>query len=73
MCMTDTEETYLSRAEAAERLGVHPDTLRAWGRKNQIPEYRVGGVARYLLSDVLAMVQPANKAARERVAPSGAV
>lgn len=33
----------LTLKEAAERLGVHVSTLRAWVRTGQIPAYRVGG------------------------------
>jgi excisionase family DNA binding protein len=33
----------LTLGQAAERLGVHVGTLRAWVRNGQIPAYRVGG------------------------------
>lgn len=33
-------EKYLRVAEAAEYLGIAPNTLRAWGAAGKIPEYR---------------------------------
>lgn len=35
-----TREAYLRVAEAAEYLGVAPNTLRAWGAAGKIAEYR---------------------------------
>ena len=33
-------EGYLRVKEAAELLGVSPNTVRAWGAEGKIPEYR---------------------------------
>ena len=33
-------ETYVKVHEAAEILGVAPNTVRAWGAAGKIPEYR---------------------------------
>lgn len=33
-------EQFLTVKQAAERLGVAPNTLRAWGSSGKIPEYR---------------------------------
>lgn len=33
-------ETYLQVKEAAEFLGVSPNTIRNWGRDDKLPEYR---------------------------------
>ena len=33
-------ETYVTVHEAAEILGVAPNTVRAWGATGKIPEYR---------------------------------
>ena len=35
-----TREGYLRVKEAAELLGVAPNTVRAWGADGKIPEYR---------------------------------
>lgn len=37
--MPRTEE-YLQVREAAELLGVSPNTIRNWGREDKLPEYR---------------------------------
>jgi len=34
------EEGYLRVKEAAQLLGVSPNTVRAWGADGKIPEYR---------------------------------
>jgi DNA (cytosine-5)-methyltransferase 1 len=36
----DRLDDYLRIQEAAEFLGVSPNTLRNWGRENKIPEFR---------------------------------
>tara|TARA_R110002072_G_scaffold273413_2_gene434289 strand:- start:22640 stop:22852 length:213 start_codon:yes stop_codon:yes gene_type:complete len=33
-------EQYLTVKQAAARLGIAPNTLRAWGASGKIPEYR---------------------------------
>jgi excisionase family DNA binding protein len=33
-------EQYLTVKQAAEKLGITPNTLRAWGASGKIPEYR---------------------------------
>jgi len=34
------EEGYMRVKEAAQLLGVSPNTVRAWGAEGKIPEYR---------------------------------
>jgi DNA-binding transcriptional MerR regulator len=36
----DRLDTYLRIQEAAEFLGVAPNTLRNWGREEKVPEFR---------------------------------
>ena len=47
--------TVLTVYQAAERLHVHPNTLRRWSKKGLIPEYRIGahGNRRYNERDVI--------------------
>jgi excisionase family DNA binding protein len=49
----------LTVGQAADLLGVHPNTVRDWGRKGQLAEIRVGSRQdrRYRRRDVLALVQ----------------
>lgn len=35
-----TEAKFLTVKEAAETLGVSPNTVRAWGASGKLPEYR---------------------------------
>jgi len=35
-----TEAKFLIAKEAAETLGVSPNTVRAWGASGKLPEYR---------------------------------
>lgn len=35
-----TEAKFLTVKEAAESLGVSPNTVRAWGSSGKLPEYR---------------------------------
>ncbi len=54
---------WLTLSEAAERLGVHPATLRAWADEGYIKSFRTpGGHRRFLASEVEAMVAPAGEA-----------
>lgn len=49
---------YLTRPEAANRIGVTPGTLATWAccpiKCEQLPFYRSGGKVEYLESDVEA-------------------
>jgi excisionase family DNA binding protein len=40
VCMTDCAQRLLTISQAAARLGVHPDTLRAWADKGLVPVVR---------------------------------
>lgn len=35
------DEMFLTTGEAAERMGVHPDTLRRWANKGIVPVTRL--------------------------------
>ena len=49
-----TDDQWLSLSEAAELLGVHPSTVRAWSNKGSLPVHRTqGGHRRYRRSEVL--------------------
>ncbi len=49
---------WLSLSDVAERLGVHPSTVRAWSDQGVLPVYRTqGGHRRYLLDEINLWVQ----------------
>lgn len=52
-------ETLLTRAEAAEVLGISPSTLANWActKKFSLPYFRVGRSVRYRQSDLDTFVQ----------------
>ncbi|HEX2697666.1 MAG TPA: helix-turn-helix domain-containing protein [Anaerolineales bacterium] len=64
------ENEWLSLHEAAELLGVHPSTVRAWSNKGVLPVHRTqGGHRRYRRNEVLLwantmrggqVIEPAN-------------
>ncbi len=46
-------KTWLTNTQAAERLGVHPSTLRRWADQGQIPVLLTpGGHRRFAISDI---------------------
>lgn len=56
--MSQQSKEWLSLAEASERLGVHPTTLRRWANAGQIPCFRTpGGHRRFRASDLAAWMQ----------------
>jgi excisionase family DNA binding protein len=60
------EKGYLSRGEAAQRLGVSPRTIQQWARDGKIPCLRTfGGHRRFSVKD-LDVLQEAAKNARRR-------
>jgi len=46
------ENDYLEPDEIARQLRVHPDTVRGWIRKKQLPAVRLGTVYRVKRSDL---------------------
>ncbi len=57
-------EDWLSLADAAGLLGVHPSTVRLWSDKGVLPVHRTqGGHRRYKRSEVLLWAQSSQKAA----------
>jgi excisionase family DNA binding protein len=64
------DETYLSRGEAARRLGVPPRTIQQWARVGLIPCIRTfGGHRRFAVKDLDAVAELA-KTRRRRRAPT---
>jgi excisionase family DNA binding protein len=47
---------YLSLAEAADLLGVHPVTVRRWISQGDLPGYRLGQRVRVLQADAEALI-----------------
>lgn len=59
-------ETYIRVQEAAEILGVVPNTVRKWGAAGKIPEYRhpANGYRLYKRAELeafLRQIKPTNK------------
>ena len=55
---------WLSLADASERLGVHPSTLRRWADGGEIPHFRTpGGHRRFRESDLAAWMRGAQSLA----------
>jgi excisionase family DNA binding protein len=53
--------TYISIGAAADRLGVHPETLRRWDRDGTLPASRTPGNARrYRVADVETILKERN-------------
>lgn len=58
-------ETYLSRGQAAERLGVPPRMIQQWAKDGRIPFIRTfGGHRRFSPRDVDAMADWAKRRRR---------
>jgi DNA (cytosine-5)-methyltransferase 1 len=66
----DKLDGYLRIREAAEFLGVSPNTLRNWGREEKVPEFRhpVNNYRLYRRSDLEELLR---KTARPRRAGGG--
>lgn len=51
--MSDVQAEWLGLSEAAELLGVHPSTVRAWADQGKLPVHRTaGGHRRFLRSEI---------------------
>jgi DNA-binding transcriptional MerR regulator len=66
----DKLDGYLRIQEAAEFLGVSPNTLRNWGRQEKVPEFRhpINNYRLYRRSDLEALLR---KTTRSRRAGNG--
>ena len=49
--MAETERLY-SVEEIANHIGVSKDTIRAWVKKETIPDYKVGRQYKFKLSEI---------------------
>jgi MerR family transcriptional regulator, copper efflux regulator len=71
----DRLDGYLRIREAAEFLGVSPNTLRNWGREQKIPEFRhpVNNYRLYRRSDLEAVLrgvtQPTRNGEQQQTGP----
>ncbi len=59
-------DSYLTIKEAAEYLGVSPNTLRNWGRDDKVPMHRnpINGYRLFKITDLdkfLAKIEKSNK------------
>ncbi len=64
----------LTVRQAADLLGIHPNTVRDWGRKGRLAEIRVGPRhdRRYRRRDVLALAQNTATSGAEQIVPVAA-
>ena len=58
----ETGRRFLTRAEAADMLGVSPDTVKRWGLVGHLPEYRTGRIVRYREDEVIDLLAPTSTA-----------
>lgn len=56
-------ETFLHVQEAADFLGVSPNTIRNWGRAAKVPEYRhpINNYRLYKRTDLLKLLRQLRK------------
>ncbi len=59
---------YLRVKKAAEFLGVVPNTLRSWGNKGKIPEYRhpANNYRLYKKTDLQKLIEQIERSTRRR-------
>lgn len=62
----DKLDGYLRIQEAAEFLGVSPNTLRNWGREEKVPEFRhpINNYRLYRRSDLEALLRKTTRSRR---------
>lgn len=53
---------FLTRKEAADYLGIKPNTLSIWAfRRKNLPYYKIGKIAKYRLSDLENFINDSRK------------
>src|SRR5260221_11089949 len=58
MAPSQGEDEWVSLREAADRLGMHPATIRLWADRNELPSRRTnGGHRRFRRSDIEARLR----------------
>jgi len=57
----------LNVEEAAEYLALHPETLRQWARRGELPCYKVGGRWKFRLADLDDFVSKCYMPTREEI------
>ncbi len=68
-----TPSEYLRVKEAAELLGVSPNTIRAWGGEGKIPEYRhpINRFRLYKRKELEKVIQGIERSKRSRTNANG--
>lgn len=52
MAIMEMEEKWVSLNDIADYLGVNPDTIRNWIKKNLIPAHRIGRQWKFKKSEI---------------------
>jgi excisionase family DNA binding protein len=67
-----TGPAILTRAEAAQVLGIHPATVTRWATTGALPSFRTpSGERRYHICDVEALLNPRGARPIVRLPPDG--
>lgn len=64
-------DEFLTVKDAAEFLGVSPNTIRNWGREAKIPEHRhpINNYRLYRREDLERLLKPLQKPSNKKVKP----
>lgn len=61
LLLQSPEDRLLSVRQAANLVGVHYETMRAWVRDGEVPVFQIVGVRRIRESDLLKIAQASGK------------